>query len=269
MHELGRCSVKGESYPEIIDVGLENVDKTGFFCYMSKKKIEGYQRKLTWLKERFSEGMQMKMLNLPERGFIEYIPGKHAWRAVHADDYLFIHCLWVVGKSKGKGFSGTLLDACIEDAKGQNMKGVAMVTSEKVWMAGHRVLVKNGFECVDTAPPSFSLMVKKFSKHPSPSFAGGWEKKAEALGKGLTILRSDQCPYIVDATDAALAAAAKTGIKSRIIELKSRDDVIRLSPSAYGAFALVLNGELLSYHYQLEKDLVPLLNQVRHFKATP
>lgn len=42
------------------------------------------------------------MLELPERGFIEYLPGEHAWRAVHADGYLFIHCLWVVGKSKGK-----------------------------------------------------------------------------------------------------------------------------------------------------------------------
>jgi hypothetical protein len=36
-----------------------------------------------------------------ECSFIEYIPGEQAWRAVHADGYLLIHCLWVVGKSKG------------------------------------------------------------------------------------------------------------------------------------------------------------------------
>ncbi len=251
----------------MIDVNLENVDATGFFCYMSKKKTEGYQRKLSWLKKRFSEGMQIKMLTLPERGFIEYIPGKYAWRGVHADDYMFIHCLWVVGKSKGNGFSTALLDACIEDAKRQKLKGVAMVTSEKVWLAHRQVLDKNGFECVDTSPPSFSLMVKKFGNYPSPTFAGGWEQKAEAFGDGLTIIRSDQCPYIVDAAQAAMAAAATVGIKSRVLELKSREDLLRLSPSAYGVFSLVLNGKLLSYHYQLEKDLIPLLEQVQKGEA--
>lgn len=90
-----------QTAPEILDVAAGNVDQTGFFCFMSKKKSEGYQRKLRWLKERFAEGMSIKMLALPQRGFIEYIPGEHAWRAVHADGYMLIHCLWVVGKSKG------------------------------------------------------------------------------------------------------------------------------------------------------------------------
>ena len=97
------------------------------------------------------------------------------------------------------------------------------------------------------------------SKHPSPSFAGDWENKAKSFGKGLTVIRSDQCPYVVDATDTAVAAATKAGIKSQVVELQSRDDVMRLSPSAYGIFGLILDGRLLSYYYQLEKDLVPLL----------
>lgn len=31
------------------------------------------------------------------RGFIEYIPGAFGWRAVFAEDYMLIHCLWVMG----------------------------------------------------------------------------------------------------------------------------------------------------------------------------
>ena len=108
---------------------------------------------------------------------------------------------------------------------------------------------------------------RKFGKHASPSFAGGWEAKARALGKGLTVVRSDQCPYIVDATNAAVAAAAKAGIASRVIELESRDDLIRLSPSPYGVFGLVLDGKLSSYHDQLEKDLLPLLSAAKSSKA--
>jgi GNAT superfamily N-acetyltransferase len=252
---------------ELVDVGIENVERTGFFCFMSKKKSEGYQRKLRWLRDRFAEGMHIKMLALPERGFIEYIPGEHAWRAVHADGYLFIHCLWVVGKSKGKGFATALLDACVADAKRLKLKGVAMMTSEKVWMSGRRVLDKHGFECVDTAPPAFSLMVKKLGKHPSPSFAGGWEAKGRARGKGLTVVRSDQCPYIVDATNSAVATAAKAGVANRVVEFDSRADLLRLSPSPYGVFGLVLDGKLLSYHYLLEKDLLPILSQTQPSKA--
>ena len=142
-----------DAVPKLVNVGAENVEKTGFFCFMSKKKSEGYERKLRWLKDRFAEGMRIKMLTLPERGFIEYIPGEHAWRAVHADGYLFIHCLWVVGKSKGNEFGAALLDACVADAKSQRMKGVAMVTSEKVWLTGRRLLEKHGFECVERHRP--------------------------------------------------------------------------------------------------------------------
>jgi len=249
---------------DLLTVTNDNVDGLGFFCCMSKKKSEGYQRKLRWLKERFSEGMRIRLLALPERGFIEYIPGEHAWRAVQADGYMFVHCLWVVGKSKGKGFGATLLDECVADAQQSKMKGVAMVTSERVWLAGRRILETRGFECVDEAPPAFSLMVKKFGKHPSPSFAGGWEKKARALGRGVTLFRSDQCPYIADAAEIVTGSAEKAGVAYCTVELSDRGDLLRHSPTPFGVFGIVLDGQLLSYHYLLEKDLVPLFSRHRH-----
>jgi hypothetical protein len=140
------------------------------------------------------------------------------------------------------------------------MKGVATVASETVWMAGPGVFEKHGFERVDTASPAFSLLVKRLADHPQPRFAGKWEEKARAMGEGLTIVRSDQCPYIVDATTTAMAAAEKAGVRSRVVQLESREDVLRYSPSPYGVFGLVLDGRLLSYYYQLQKDLLPLLS---------
>ena len=76
---------------EIIDVRPSNVSETGFFCFMSKRKSEGFRRKLGWVRSRFDEGMRIKMLKLPERGFIEYLPGEYAWRAVSAKGFMFIH----------------------------------------------------------------------------------------------------------------------------------------------------------------------------------
>ncbi|MFC1783137.1 GNAT family N-acetyltransferase [Planctomycetota bacterium] len=247
---------------KIIEVNAGNVEQTGFFCYMSKRKTAGFRRKLDWLKERFGEGLKIKMLELPNRGFIEYIPGEYAWRAVNAKGYMFIHCLWVVGKSKGKGYSSLLLKECIKDAQKAQMKGAAMVTSEGVWVAGKKVLLKHGFESVAQAPPSFDLMVKKFGKARPPSFVDDWDKKAAKHKKGLTIFRSDQCPYIEDATNTLTDAADELGIKCKVIELKTAKQLRELSPSPYGTLNVVYNGKLLSYHYLLKKDFVKALGKL-------
>ena len=41
---------------------------------------------------------------------------------------------------------------------------------------------------------------------------------------------------------------------------------LRWSPTAYGVFGLVLDGKVLSYHHQLEKDLLPLLVGQRNIR---
>ncbi|MCK4465252.1 MAG: GNAT family N-acetyltransferase [Bacteroidales bacterium] len=240
---------------QLIEVNEGNVTETGFYCYMSKKNTEGYRRKLNWLKARFAEGLKIKMLKLPERGFIEYIPGEYAWRPVDAKGYMFIHCLWVVGRSKGKGLAAVLLNECIKDAQKEGMKGVAMITSQGNWLPGKKILLKNGFEPVDQAPPSFNLMVKKFNDYPSPALLKADENIGK-YGKGLTVFRSDQCPYIDDAVANVADTAKELGIDYRVIDLKSSRDVQTLSPSAYGVFGIVYNGSLLSYHYLLKQELI-------------
>jgi len=239
---------------EIVTVDRSNVEETGFFCYMSKRKSEGYLRKLNWVKARLDEGMRIKMLKLPERGFIEYISGELAWRAVNAEGWMVIHCLWVVGKSKGKGLGAALLAECVKDARKAGMFGVAMVTSQGNWLAGKKLLVSRGFQAVDKGPPSFTLMVKKLRPGPLPSFPRDWAARAAHYGQGLTIIRSDQCPYHPDATRILLEAAAKKRIKTRVVEFRKARDVQTLSPSPYGVFNIVYDGKLLGYHYMQEED---------------
>ena len=246
---------------EILSIERSNVEDTGFFCYMSRRKSEGFLRKLAWVKARFDEGMRIKMLKLPERGFIEYIPGEHAWRAVNAPGHMVIHCLWVVGKSKGKGLGSALLDACVVDARKAGMDGLAMVTSRGNWLAGRRILEKHDFEVVDTAPPSFALMVKKLRPGRAPSFPDNWAARAARFGGGLTLLTSDQCPYHPDAVRILLEAAAKKKIKTRVIEFRTARDVQILSPSPYGVFHIVHNGRLLGHHYLSEADFLKALGR--------
>jgi GNAT superfamily N-acetyltransferase len=250
-----------KTHAKLIDITAANVAEKGFFCYMSKPKAEGYKQKLRWLKARFTEGMRLKMYQLPQRGFIEYIPGEYAWRTVEARGYMFIHCLWVVGKSKGQGLGERLLKACIKDAREAGMRGVAMLTSEGNWLAGNKLLLQHGFKSVAQAPPSFNLMAIKFEDAPAPIILSDWKKKAEQYPRGLTVFRSEQCPYLEDAVATVLHTAERLGIESRVIELKTAKEVRELSPSPYGVYSLVYDGEILSHHYLLEKDLLKRLEQ--------
>ena len=248
----------------IIDVDQQNVAEKGFFCMMSKRKSEGYRRKLNRLSARFAEGLKIKMLDLSEggRGFIEYIPGEYAWRAVDAKGYLFIHCLWIVGKSKGKGYGNLLLNECIGDAKKMGMKGVAMVTSQRPWLLEKRFLEKNGFELVDHASPSFGLVVRKFGRARPPTFTDNWDAKLRQCGRDLTIFRSDQCPYIDDAVKIIVDIAEQLEINSRVVNLQDCRSVREASPSPYGVFNIVYNGSLLSYHYLTKKEFLKRLDGI-------
>ncbi len=245
----------------LVDVTADTVSDTGFFCLQSRRKADGYQRKLRWLRHRFDEGMRIKMLGGGGRGFIEYIPGAFAWRAVDADGYMVIHCIWVVGRSKGKGGGQQLLEACIADAREAGMKGVAMVASEQTWLVGKSFLQDHGFAAVDTAPPKFTLLVKSFADAEPPRFCGDWEAKAAGFGPGLTLIRTDQCPYVEDAAALMHRCAASHGIESREVELSSAAEIRRSAPSAYGVFSAVLDARLFSYHWLTEKDFAKRLGE--------
>ncbi len=253
---------------KVIDVNPFTVLKTGFFCKRGQKGCEGYQKKLKWLEDRFAEGMKIKMLNPSEggRGFIEYIPGEYAWRPVHAEGYMFIHCLWVAGESKGKGYASQLLEDCLADASRKGMNGLAMVTSESNWLVSKRFLFGEGFESVDQAPPTFELLVNRFNRALPPSFPKDWDERLRHFGDGLTIVRTDQCPYIDEGAQAAMDAASEFGLKTRVVELHSCQEVREHAPSPYGVFSIVLNGRLLSYHYLSKKDLIPRMQEALRFQ---
>lgn len=247
----------------IRSIDASNVEELGFFCYKSKPKSTGYRQKLAWLKERFEAGLRMKLLYEGQRsvGFVEYMPGERAWRAVEAAGYLVVHCLWVVGRAKGKGYGSRLIEECVADAKNMQKNGVAMVASTKTWLADKRAFVRNGFEVVDHAPPSFDLVVRRLGNSTLPSFPKNWAERARRFGDGLTIIRSNQCPYHEDATGIAATVAATRGVDTEVVTFQSAEELQQRAPSAYGVFSLVYNGRLLSYTYQTEKDMNKLLNE--------
>ena len=164
---------------QIIDTNTDNIQNYAFCGYKDIEQ-EGYRRKVDWLKQRFLEGMKFKILLSSDGeavGFIEYIPGEYTWRAVKAEGYMVIHCIAnFYRKNRNKGYGSLLVQECLEDARKQNMDGVAVVARKGTWMASKEIFIKNKFEAVDRAPPDFELLVKRFSNTSLPAFKGNWEQ---------------------------------------------------------------------------------------------
>ncbi len=243
---------------EITDVNGSNVDQLGFFCAMSMPASEGYRRKLHWLKQRFPEGLKLKIITSGGRGFIEYVPGTYAWRGIQADDYMVIHCMWVVGRSKACGCGKALLAECIRDARAGGMAGVAVVSARgQLGLPPTSYFQKQAFEVVDTASPDLQLAVLKFRKAADPEFLGGWERKLRRLGTDLAVVCSPQCPYSESYVANVAMLSKKCGMSVNVVRLETLKQIREKSPSAYGSAAIVANRNvrLHLYHHLTEARL--------------
>jgi ribosomal protein S18 acetylase RimI-like enzyme len=251
--KLREKRVSEEAY-KIVDVTETNLNDYGLLCLKSKKNSEGYKNKLEWIKERFKEGLRLKILlvneglkrGLTSRGFIEYVPGEYGWRGTDAEGYMVIHCIWVVGRNKKKGYGTRLLEECFKDAKG--MKGVAVVTSDNGWLPRNKLFIKNGFEKADVAPPDFELFAKRFSKNAAlPKFLPISKERIKSYGEGLTVLESYQCPYSSALVNIYRKIAKEANIPIRVEHISSSKDVQEKRVHPYGSFCVLLNGKVISY----------------------
>jgi GNAT superfamily N-acetyltransferase len=244
--------VQSSDPTRIIDADIETVGGYGL-CGYRDPKHPGYSQKLEWLSRRFEEGMKIKVLHSDQDGTvgsIEYIPGEYAWRGVHAPGYIFIHCLFILKKAyKGQGYGSRLVEACEEDARQQSKHGVAVVTSKSTWMAKKELFLKRGFEIVQEAPPHYELLVKRFDDDAQlPTFSGNWREKLGRHAEGLTIIHSDQCPYVIKTMNEIPAMAREEfGIEPNIVSLPNCQ-LAQESPNPYGVFSIIWNGELVADH---------------------
>lgn len=130
-----------------------------------------------------------------------------------------------------------------------------MVSSRGNWLAHEKIFLQHGFQSIDTAPPSFQLLVHPFQDGPLPTFPRDWEARQAVFGDGLTIVYADQCPYMPDAVEAAVEAFRQRGVPARTVKLEDAAAVQQQSPSAYGVFSIVYNGRLFAYHYLGPREL--------------
>ena len=251
----------------IIDINEKNIDKQELFCKKTKKKLNGYRRKIKWIKERFKEGLKYKLLVVKEgnketsRGMIEYIPGEYNWRGIDADGWMVIHCLWVVGKAKQHGYGSQLLELAIRDAKESGMHGVVGMSALKGgWLPNKKIFLNHGFEKVDEIEPYFELYVKKFTDNiPLPKFHPLAKDKKKEYTEGVAIIYSDQCPYIVDLVDELRSGL--NGDKINAIKINNCKEAQQNGVYSYGTYCIICNGEISLYKHATRKQIQVIINQ--------
>lgn len=234
---------------EFITLNSENYTEYGCPCFLNPKN-EGHLKKLEWLKERFAEGLSIKLLSIEGEkkpiGFIEYVPGEYAWRSVNADGYIFIHCIWISpNKYKEKGYGSLLVEASIKDAKKEGRYGVAVLTSDGPFIASKKLFLKNGFEIIEQAS-HYELLVKKLKKGPLPKFTD-WQQQLNNY-QGLNIIYSNQCPWVARSIPELMEIASNNNLELTVTELETAKQA-QNAPSIYSVFNLVCNGELITDHY--------------------
>lgn len=238
--------------PRLIDVTAASFD-TLPCCGIKCASHPGRRQKYGWLQANFQYGLRAKTLLDPDSkpcGYIEYLPGEYAWRGVEAGGYMFIHCLWNHSKRyQRQGWGSAMVDACLNDARDACMKGVAAVVRKGPWLADRRLFQAKGFEPVDTAPPDYELLVRKLKPGAAtPAFKTGWDQKVARYARGLTIIRSSQCPYITKfADEIAQTAEQEYAIKPRVVNIESWCDA-QSAPTPYAVFALIYQGRLVADH---------------------
>ena len=238
--------------PRLVEVDATNFD-TLPCCGIKCHTHPGRRQKYRWLKTNAKFGLRAKTLLAPggePGGYIEYLPGEYSWRGVEASGYMFIHCIWVFSRRyQRKGWGRVMIQACLDDAKKAGMSGVAVVVRDGPWLANRRLFLANAFELVDSAPPDYQLLVRKLNgAAANPAFRKGWDQKVARYGRGLTIIRSGQCPHIAKfASEIAQTAAEEYRRRPKIVDLESWRDA-QNAPTPYAVFALIYNGRLLADH---------------------
>ena len=236
----------------LIAVDTENFD-TLSCCGIKNLMHPGRQEKRCWLQKNAKFGLRARVVlgtNGQPNGYIEYVPGEFAWRAVNATGYLFIHCIWTYARqNQRKGVGSIMVGAVLDEARKAGMHGVAVVVREGPWMADRRLFLANGFNVADSAPPDYELLVSKFdSSSADPAFKKDFARKLSRYKHGLTIIRSSQCPHICKFADEIIETAKNEyHLEPTIVRLKSWRDA-QQAPTAYAVFAVIHNGVLLADH---------------------
>lgn len=234
---------------KVVELTSENFGKYPLGCIKSPKHV-GYKGKTPWFHEMQDKGLVMLILVDEEekpQGFLEMIPGKHTWRAVQAESFMVVHCLWVISKKvQGQGAGRFMLEEA-EKRIGKNHAGIAVVTSDTSFIASSEIYEKMDYVKTDEKG-AYELYYKVLDQNKAMDFEKPSFNKLKPKGyKGLNMLYTLQCPMEIKWKEDIEKFCLENNID---IHMKciERPEEAQKNPNPLGTFALIYNDEIIEDH---------------------
>lgn len=245
---------------EYIRVTNENIEKEHICCAISNNNDLQVSSKKVWLSEQFKDGLVF--LKSKERGkcFIEYIPAENAWNPISADGYMYIDCLWVAGSLKGHGYSSDLLNACIEDSKNKEKKGLCILAAarKKSFLADPKFLKYKGFQVCDEADNGIQLWYLPFAENAILPQFKECAKHPHTNEPGYVLYYTSQCPFNAKYVPAIEKIAQEKAIRFKAIHLQSKEEA-QNAPTPITTYALFSDGNYITNEQMNDKRFLKLL----------
>lgn len=245
---------------EYIRVTRENLEREHICCAISNNRDAQVSSKKAWLADRFDEGLVF--LKSVERGkcFIEYIPAENAWVPIDADGYMYIDCLWVSGSLKGHGYSTDLLNACIEDSRQKEKKGLCILAAakKKPYLADPKFLKHKGFAVCDEADNGIGLWYLPFGTDGDKPQFSECARHPHIEEKGYVLYYTSQCPFNAKYVPVLEQVAKAHVIPFHAIHIESRE-VAQHAPTPITTYALFHDGKYVTNELMNEKKFLKLV----------
>ena len=250
---------------EIVEITPENISRFKLFCTQSKNAQEGIDLKKKWFLDNYDLGLRTLYIVDEHRicGFIEYSLDQ-PFRSITSDNFSIINCIWAK-----PGYGKPLLTKYIDLSINKN--GMAVLTSNNMWLAEEGIFFKNGFSQIDEfvyktgvySKKSLSIKLlsrKNNSKASDPSFNLSFLSNYKKL-KGINIIYSNQCPYIRNKLTLYSQLERELEIHFNYIEISSRKDLIEYG-GIYGSFAIVVDGEYITHTIVGKKGMERIIDLI-------
>ena len=244
---------------EYTNLTADNIEKEHICCAIGDPKHQkGVACKKKWIKSKLKDGHIFRKLNERGKVFIEYEPLDTAWVPISGNNYMYIYCLWVSGKFKGKGIARELLEYAINDAKNKGMNGICVLSSKKKlpFLSDRKFFEHFGFKIVDEIK-NYYLLALNFNDKNTPKFNDN-ARLMKIDNKEFTIYYSPSCPYTQHQVEELSNYAKENNIKINLIKIDSLEKA-KEAPCVFNNWANFYQGELISTTILNAKSLAKLI----------
>ncbi len=230
----------------VITVSPPNLERTGFLTLEQGLAGPSRSTRRDWLLERLSEGMQVRMLRPPLRGFVEFAPCRVSWQPlICQNDCVVIERLEVeAGPPPAVGL-GILLRAVEEWAGYYGFSAILAPMRPDRGISARR-LSENGFDLVDHTVGDTGLWMRVLHGPIAlPQLPQNWAARAAALGAGLVVQSGGQCDERRQLAENLIERAEDAGLSARIDHLRTAEEARARLVRPDTLFAAILDGEVI------------------------